>query len=174
MRLPPGSLVETISTSACFCNKGISWLMTVVFPAPSGPSIVINNPFILSPIPFNFFSIIRYFHLLINQIPIRNFTNFFSHFLCSTQYLKSTVITSKTRLHQIPLSTPTLPFPLHNTILKNSTVITKKTCRVLIVAVMGIRIKGELTGVRNLFLTPVLNFEGERLQARAGPSLQLL
>ena len=40
--------------------------------------------------------------------------------------------------------------------------ITKKTCRVLIVAVMGIRIKGELTGVRNLFLTPVLNFEGER------------
>ena len=66
------------------------------------------------------------------------------------------------------------PFPLHNTILKNSTVITKKTCRVLIVAVMGIRIKGELTGVRNLFLTPVLNFEGERLQARAGPSLQLL
>ena len=34
---------------------------------------------------------------------------------------------------------------------------------------MGIRIKGELTGVRNLFLTPVLNFEGERLQARAGP-----
>jgi len=39
---------------------------------------------------------------------------------------------------------------------------------------MGIRIKGELTGVRNLFLTPVLNFEGERLQARAGTSLQLL
>ena len=75
----------------------------------------------------------------------------------------------KTRLHQIPLSPPTLPFPLHNTILKNSTVITKKTCWVLIVAVMGIRIKGELTGVRNLFLTPVLNFEGERLQARAGP-----
>ena len=75
----------------------------------------------------------------------------------------------KTRLHQIPLPPPTLPFPLHNTILKNSTVITKKTCRVLIVAVMGIRIKGELTGVRNLFLTPVLNFEGERLQARAGP-----
>ena len=54
------------------------------------------------------------------------------------------------------------PFPLHNTILKNSTVITKKTCRVLIVAVMGIRIKGELTGVRDLSLTPVLNFEGER------------
>ena len=53
------------------------------------------------------------------------------------------------------------PFHLHNTIFK-STVITKKTCRVLIVAVMGIRSKGELTGVRNLFLTPVLNFEGER------------
>ena len=68
----------------------------------------------------------------------------------------------KTRLHQIPLSPPTLPFPLHNTILKNSTVITKKICRVLIVAVMGIRIKGELTGVRDLSLTPVLNFEGER------------
>ena len=61
------------------------------------------------------------------------------------------------------------PFPLHNTILKNSTVITKKTCRVLIVAVMGIRIKGELIGVRDLSLTPILNFEGERLQARTGP-----
>ena len=34
---------------------------------------------------------------------------------------------------------------------------------------MGIRIKGELTGVRDLSLTPILNFEGERLQARAGP-----
>ena len=65
------------------------------------------------------------------------------------------------------------PFPLHNTIFK-STVITKKTCRVLIVAVMGIRIKGELTGVRDFSLTPGLNFEGERLQARTGPSLQLL
>ena len=54
-----------------------------------------------------------------------------------------------------------LPFLAgHN--IKNIIVITKKTCRVLIVAVMGIRIKGELTGVRNLFLTPVLNFEGER------------
>ena len=60
------------------------------------------------------------------------------------------------------------PFPLHNTIIKN-TVITEKICRVLIVAVMGIRIKGELTGVRNLFLTPVLNFEDERLQARTAP-----
>ena len=52
--------------------------------------------------------------------------------------------------------------------------ITEKSYRVLIVAVMGIRIKGELIGVRDLSLTPVLNFEGERLQARAGPSLQLL
>lgn len=147
--------------------------MTVVFPAPSGPSIVINNPFILSPIPFNFFSIIRYFHLLINQIPIRNFTNFSSPFLCSTQYLKSTVITSKTRLHQIPLSPPTLPFPLHNTILKKHCDY-EKTCWIQIVAVMGIRIKGELIGVRDLSLTPILNFEGERLQARAGPLLQLL
>jgi len=60
----------------------------------------------------------------------------------------------------------------HN--IKNNIVITKKTCWIQIVAVMGIRIKGELTGVRNLFLTPVLNFEGERLQTRAGPSLQLL
>ena len=40
--------------------------------------------------------------------------------------------------------------------------ITKKTCWIQIVAVIGIRIKGELTGVRNLFLTPDLNFEGER------------
>ena len=46
--------------------------------------------------------------------------------------------------------------------------ITKKICRVLIVAVMGNRIKGELIGVRDLSLTPVLNFEGERLQARTG------
>ena len=52
--------------------------------------------------------------------------------------------------------------------------ITEKICRVLIVAVMGIRIKGELTGVGDLSLTPVLSFEGERLQARTGPSLQLL
>ena len=87
---------------------------------------------------------------------------------------KSTVITLKTRLHQIPLPPPTLTFPLHNTILKNSIVITKKICRVLIVAVMGNRIKGELIGVRDLSLTPILNFEGERLQARTGPSLQLL
>ena len=34
---------------------------------------------------------------------------------------------------------------------------------------MGIRIKGELIGVRDLSLTPILNFEGERLQARAAP-----
>lgn len=47
--------------------------------------------------------------------------------------------------------------------------ITKKTCWIQIVAVMGIRIKGELIGVRDLSLTPILNFEGERLQARAGP-----
>ena len=53
-------------------------------------------------------------------------------------------------------------------------VITKVTCRVLIVAVMGIRIKGELIGVRDSSLTPILNFEGERLQARTGPPLQLL
>ena len=39
---------------------------------------------------------------------------------------------------------------------------------------MGIRIKSELMGVGDLSLTPILNFEGERLQARAGPSLQLL
>ena len=39
---------------------------------------------------------------------------------------------------------------------------------------MGIRIKSELIGVRDLSLTPILNFEGERLQARTGPSLQLL
>ncbi len=65
------------------------------------------------------------------------------------------------------------PFSRTNTIFK-STVITKRICWVLIVAVMGIRIKGELIGVRDLSLTPVLNFEGERLQARAGPSLQLL
>ena len=38
----------------------------------------------------------------------------------------------------------------------------------------GKSIKGELIGVRDLSLTPILNFEGERLQARAGPSLQLL
>ena len=68
---------------------------------------------------------------------------------------------------------PPSPFSCMNTIFK-STVITKKICRVLIVAVMGIRIKGELIGVRDLSLTPILNFEGERLQARAGPSLQLL
>ena len=55
-----------------------------------------------------------------------------------------------------------LPLLVQYTIFKNSTVITKKTCRVLIVAVMGIRIKSELTGVRDLSLTPVLNFEGER------------
>ena len=55
-----------------------------------------------------------------------------------------------------------LPLLVQSTIVKNSTVITKKICRVLIVAVMGIRIKGELTGVRDLSLTPVLNFEGER------------
>ena len=74
-----------------------------------------------------------------------------------------------------PLYPPpsSFPFPLLNTIFKN-TVITKKICRVLIVAVMGSRIKGELIGVRDLSLTPILNFEGERLQARAGPSLQLL
>ncbi len=35
-------------------------------------------------------------------------------------------------------------------------------------------IKGELIGVRDLSLTPILNFEGERLQARTGPLLQLL
>ena len=52
--------------------------------------------------------------------------------------------------------------------------ITKKTCWIQIVAVMGIRIKGELIGVRDLSLTPILNFEGERLQARTGPLLQLL
>ena len=75
----------------------------------------------------------------------------------------------------VPLYPPpsSFPFPLHNTIFK-STVITKKICRVLIVAVMGSRIKGELIGVRDLSLTPILNFEGERLQARTGPSLQLL
>ena len=39
---------------------------------------------------------------------------------------------------------------------------------------MGIRIKGELTGVGDLSLTPILNSEGERLQARTGPPLQLL
>ena len=53
-------------------------------------------------------------------------------------------------------------------------VITKVTCRVLIVAVMGIRVKSELMGVWNLSLTPILNFKGERLQARTGPLLQLL
>ena len=75
-----------------------------------------------------------------------------------------------------PVNSPLILIPITATIrtIFKSTVITKKICRVLIVAVMGIRIKGELTGVRNLFLTPVLNFEGERLQARAGPSLQLL
>ena len=66
-----------------------------------------------------------------------------------------------------------LPFLAgHN--IKNNIVITKKTCWIQIVAVMGIRIKGELIGVRDLSLTPILNFEGERLQARTGPSLQLL
>ena len=70
-----------------------------------------------------------------------------------------------------PLST--LPFPLHNTILKKHCDY-EKTCWIQIVAVMGIRIKGELIGVRDLSLTPILNFEGERLQARAGPLLQLL
>ena len=39
---------------------------------------------------------------------------------------------------------------------------------------MGIRNKGELTGVGDLSLTPILNSEGERLQARTGPPLQLL
>ena len=60
------------------------------------------------------------------------------------------------------LSSSTISLSWQNTILKNSTVITKKSCRVLIVAVMRIRIKGELIGVRDLSLTPILNFEGER------------
>ena len=42
-------------------------------------------------------------------------------------------------------------------------------CRVLIVAVKGKRIKGELMGVGDLSFTPILNFKGERLQARTGP-----
>ena len=53
------------------------------------------------------------------------------------------------------------PFSRTNTIFK-STVITKRICWVLIVAAMGIRIKGELMGVGDLSLTPILNFEGER------------
>ena len=48
-------------------------------------------------------------------------------------------------------------------------VITNVTCRVLIVAVKGKKINGELMGVGDLSLTPILNFEGERLQARTGP-----
>ena len=67
------------------------------------------------------------------------------------------------------LSSSTISLSWQNTILKNSTVITKKSCRVLIVAVMRIRIKGELIGVRDLSLTPILNFKGERLQDRSGP-----
>ena len=84
--------------------------MTVVFPAPSGPSIVINNPSIVILHPFQYLLfIIRYFPLIINQIPIR-FNRFPS-----------------------PLSS-------QDTIFK-STVITKRICRVLIVAVKEKRIK---------------------------------
>ena len=60
------------------------------------------------------------------------------------------------------------PFSRTNTIFK-STVIMKWICWALIVVVMGIRIRGELMGVGDLSLTPILNFEGERLQARTGP-----
>lgn len=72
-----------------------------------------------------------------------------------------------------PNPSPIFPFPLQDTILK-------KHCDYVedlsssYSSSNGKRIKGELTGVGNLFLTPVLNFEGERLQARTGPSLQLL
>ena len=70
-----------------------------------------------------------------------------------------------------PLYPP--PFLVRHNI-KNKIVITKKTCWIQIVAVMGIRIKSELMGVGDLSLTPILNFKGERLQARTGPLLQLL
>lgn len=52
--------------------------------------------------------------------------------------------------------------------------ITENPCKIHIVAVKGKGIKGELMGVGDLSLTPILNFKGERLQARTGPLLQLL
>ncbi len=79
-----GSILLSNNTSACFCNKESSWLMTVVFPAPIRTfHRGVNNPFILSP----FLSISFYYTIFSSfnrsRIPVKEIHQFLTPSLSS-------------------------------------------------------------------------------------------